>query len=315
MSAVDEEAADDTMLRCASCGTAAGGNINLKICTACKLVRYCSVECQKNHRKQHKKACKKRAAELCDDRLFTQPEESHLGECPICCLPLPLDPDKSKLNTCCGKRICIGCDYANKNRELDQGLEERCPYCREPMPDTEEGNQNYIMKRAEVNDPAAIFQTGQKCDDEGDYKKAVQYWKKAAQLGDMNAHYNLSLMYQKGEGVEKDKKKEIYHMEEAAIGGHPWARINLGAYEWNSGRYDRAVKHYIIAAKAGYDMGLDRVKQCFANGIVSKEVFEAALRGHQAAVDATKSKQREEAYVFNNLSLEEQIRWLQSLGH
>jgi DNA-binding GntR family transcriptional regulator len=31
---------------------------------------------------------------------------------------------------------------------------------------------------------------------------------------------------------------------------------------------------------------------------VSKEDYAAALRGHQAAVDATKSKQREEAYTF-----------------
>jgi hypothetical protein len=31
---------------------------------------------------------------------------------------------------------------------------------------------------------------------------------------------------------------------------------------------------------------------------VSKEDFEAALRGHQAAVDATKSEKREEAYAF-----------------
>jgi hypothetical protein len=31
---------------------------------------------------------------------------------------------------------------------------------------------------------------------------------------------------------------------------------------------------------------------------VSKEYNEAALRGHQAAVDATKSTQREEAYAF-----------------
>ena len=48
---------------------------------------------------------------------------------------------------------------------------------------------------------------------------------------------------------------------------------------------------------------------------MSKEDYAAALRGHQAAVDATKSKQREEAYVFNNLSPEEQVRRLQSLGH
>ena len=32
--------------------------------------------------------------------------------------------------------------------------------------------------------------------------------------------------------------------------------------------------------------------------LVSKEDFEAALRGHQAAVDATKSQQRDAAEVF-----------------
>jgi len=30
-------------------------------------------------------------AEIKDDKLFTQPDGTHLGECPICCLPLPLD--------------------------------------------------------------------------------------------------------------------------------------------------------------------------------------------------------------------------------
>ena len=78
MSAVDEETAE-TILCCASCGKAAVDDVKLKICTACKLVKYCSVECQKNHRPQHKKACKKRAAEIKDDRLFTQPDESYLG--------------------------------------------------------------------------------------------------------------------------------------------------------------------------------------------------------------------------------------------
>jgi hypothetical protein len=56
-----------------------------------KLVKYCSVECQKNHLPQHKKACKKRAAELRDELLLTQPDGIHLGECQICYLPLPID--------------------------------------------------------------------------------------------------------------------------------------------------------------------------------------------------------------------------------
>jgi hypothetical protein len=192
---------------CANCGKAAVDNVKLKICTACRLVKYCSVDCQKNHRPQHKKACKKRAAEIRDDKLFTPLEGTHRGECPICCLPLPLDEGKSGINSCCCKWICTGCNHANIIREEEQGLEQRCPFCREPMADTDEEIDQHLMKRVKANDPNAIFTMGQKCDDEGDFEGAFQYWTKAAKLGDADAHFNLSLMYYKGEGVEKDKKK------------------------------------------------------------------------------------------------------------
>eukprot|EP00984_Skeletonema_dohrnii_P035791 scaffold35973_cov122-Skeletonema_dohrnii-CCMP3373.AAC.2 len=33
---------------------------------------------------QHKKECKKRAAEFRDELLFKQPESCHEGDCPIC---------------------------------------------------------------------------------------------------------------------------------------------------------------------------------------------------------------------------------------
>ena len=64
------------------------------------------------------------------------------------------------------------------------------------------------------------------------------------------------------------------------------------------------MKHYIIAAKLGDDKSLDKVKLGFQMGLVSKDDYEAALRGHQAAVDATKSAQRdaaEEWYKKRNL--------------
>lgn len=132
------EQADEVDEVCANCGKAAVDNIILKICTACKLVKYCSVECQKNHRSKHKKDCKKRAAEIRDDRLFTQPDESYLGECPICCLPLPLDYTKRLMNPCCCKLICNGCSRAIYLREREQGLEHKCLFCREPVPETGE---------------------------------------------------------------------------------------------------------------------------------------------------------------------------------
>ncbi len=292
-----DEDADEV---CANCGKAAVDNIKLKICTACKLVKYCSVECQKNHRPKHKNACKKRAAEIRDDQLFTQPDESHLGECPICCLPHSLDLNKSGAYTCCGKRVCRGCAYANLEREMEQGLEQRCPYCREPMPFTKEEAEKGMMKRVKANDPIALCQLGQKCNNEGDYERAVKYYTKATEFGDMMALYTLSWMYRNGQGVQTDEKKAVHYMEEAAIGGHDLARYNLGNHEGRKGKFDRAMKHWIIAAKLGLDIALDQVKDGFSRGLASKEDYESALRGHQAAVDATKSEQRDVAEEYYN---------------
>src|SRR6056300_569221 len=145
---------------CANCGKAAVDDVKLKICTACKLVKYCSVDCQKNHRPQHKKACKKRAAEIRDDKLFTQPDGSCYGECPICCLPLSIDKTKSAMNYCCCKLICQGCNHANKKREAEQGLEHKCPYCREPIQGLQGKLVQNELKRAKANDPTAICQVG-----------------------------------------------------------------------------------------------------------------------------------------------------------
>eukprot|EP00986_Skeletonema_menzelii_P010531 scaffold5150_cov133-Skeletonema_menzelii.AAC.5 len=291
----DNDEADVKMMCCASCGVAGGDDIKLKKCTACHLVKYCSDECQKEHRPQHKRECKKRAAELHDELLFKQPVSSHHGDCPICCLPLPIDPEKSSLFSCCSKRICHGCDYANQKREIEGRLQRKCPFCRKAVPKTDEEVNEQYMKRVEANDPVAMNQMGGIRYYEGDYKRAFEYWTKAAALGDVEAHYQLSCLYRDGQGVEKDEKKQLHHAEQAAVGGHHMARHNLGCVEGQRGHYDRAVKHFIIAAKLGDDQSSDKVKRLYKDGYASKDDFAAALLGHQAAIDATKSSQREEA--------------------
>ena len=279
---------------CASCGKAAVDEVKLKKC-GCKLVQYCGVECQKNHRPQHKKECKKRMAEIREDLLFTQPGESHRGECPLCCLPLPLENSKTGLNSCCCKLICDGCNFANRARESRESLEQRCAFCREPIPDTKDKCVKNLMERAKANDPLALYQLGSIYYNDGDFEGALKYYTKAAALGGIESHYELSRLYAEGKGVEKDMKKSMYHSEEAAIGGHPLARSILGYYENDNGRPDRAAKHFIIASKLGHDKSLDAAKKCFELGLVTKEDYEAALRGHQAAVDEMTSKQRDAA--------------------
>eukprot|EP00984_Skeletonema_dohrnii_P027856 scaffold17545_cov81-Skeletonema_dohrnii-CCMP3373.AAC.5 len=280
---------------CASCGIAEIDDIKLKECTACDLVRYCSDACLQEHKLHHKEACKKRAAELRDELLFKQPECSHLGDCPICCLPLPLDAKKSNMMACCSKVICFGCDHANDLRIYEGKLQHTCPFCREPTPSTNEQCDKQMMKRIKANDPVALRREGFVQEKEGDDSSAFEYFTKAAEIGDVEAHYRLALLYDEGHGVEKDRGKEIYHLEEAAIGGHPDARFNLGWEEHESGTIERAVKHWIISANLGDDGSIKTLMAAYRSGKISKDDLAAALRAHQAAVDATKSPQRDAA--------------------
>eukprot|EP00984_Skeletonema_dohrnii_P032603 scaffold26977_cov104-Skeletonema_dohrnii-CCMP3373.AAC.2 len=258
---IETEAADIHMLCCASCGIAEVDDIELKNCDDCDLVRYCSDKCREDHRPDHEAICKERAAELRDEILFRQPESSHLGDCPICCVPLSLDTKKSVSYLCCSKVICNGCNFANVLREYKQKLNIRCPFCRHLYRESEEENERRRKERFEANDPIAVREMGKTHYGDGDYERAFDCLTKAAKLGDVEAHCVLSLMYREGQGVEKDGGKETYHLEEAAIGGHPGARHSLACHEGINGRLDRAVKNWIIAAKLGDDDSIQSLKE------------------------------------------------------
>jgi tetratricopeptide (TPR) repeat protein len=249
---------------CACCGIAAVDDVQLKSCDGgCDLVKYCGDGCQVNHREQREEECKQRKAELHDKDLFEQPDCSYMGECPLCFLPMSLDVTKLTLNTCCCKIICKGCDYANKKREREGGLEHRCAFCREQLPEAVEEFHKRIMKRIKKNDPVAMIEMGKRHYHEGDYGKALECLTKAAELGDVAAHSCLGDLYYQGEGVEKDMTKALPHLEKAAIGGHPDARSLLADYEVINGRLKRAAKHLIINANLGCNTSLKRALKTF----------------------------------------------------
>ena len=185
-------------------------------------------------------------------------------------------------------------------REIDERLQQKCAFCRNALPKTEEESDKQLMKRVEANDPVAMCSMGLERYHKGDYKAAFEYFTKATALGDAFAHYQLSILYDEGLFVEKDEKRELHHTEQAAIGGDADARHNLACLAVKNGQFSRAVKHWIIAAKLGLDDSLDALKLAYRDGHVNKEDFDATLRGYQAAIDATKSPQREEADKFYN---------------
>ena len=57
----------------------------------------------------------------------------------------------------------------------------------------------------------------------------------------------------------------------------------------------RALKHYMIAAGAGYDNSLKEIQEAFTNGDATKDDLEEARSAHKMAKDGMRSDQREAA--------------------
>jgi len=130
-----------------------------------------------------------------------------------------------------------------------------------------------------------------------DRQKANELYLKAGELGCERGYYNLGLSYNYGEGVEVDKEKAKHYRELAAIGGDKHARHNLGAEEWNKGNKHRAMKHFIIAARAGEKKSLDAVKKGYMGGLITKDEYANTLRAHHERQKEMKSDERDKAVL------------------
>ena len=296
MSCVPVDREDDGDEACANCGKHQSDTVKLKNCTACRLVKYCGVDCQRAHRKQHKKACKKRAAELQDEQLYSQGHERPEGDsCPICTLPIPLPvQDSSFFKGCCMKLICKGCSLAAYKRGMHD-----CAFCRTPSPDSDADLLAMILARVEKRDPEAIHNLGQKyCNGsfglQKNMRRAVELWTEAAELGSIEALCHLGVTYYYGNGVQEDKTKGIQFYKKAAMQGHVQSRYNLGCDEAERGNYKRGAKHWIISAKMGCKNSIKNIKKAFMAGLATKEQYAEALKGYQDAVGEMKSHDRDE---------------------
>lgn len=110
--------------------------------------------------------------------------------------------------SCCCKIICKGCDYANTKREIEQGMERRCVYCREPVVYSDEERNKRIMERIKKHDPAAMTHMGKQLALKEEYDKALEYWTVAAELGDADAHCCLASLYDDGKVLRRTRKRQ-----------------------------------------------------------------------------------------------------------
>ena len=184
-----------------------------------------------------------------------------------------------------------------------RGKEDLCAFCREPPSRSDEEIIKQTQKLIGANNARAFYMLAG-CYEHGmrgmpqDFAKANDLYLRAGELGCAEGYYNFGhSSYDNGGGVEVDKKKAKYYWELAAMSGSVKARHNLGCEEVDSGNIDRAYKHFLLAANAGFDKSLGRVKKGFMDGIVTKEEYANTLRAYQQRHDEMKSEDRDIAYI------------------
>jgi TPR repeat protein len=315
----------DTLKTCTICGAD-----KAKACLGCGTTAYCSTDCQRIDWRDrgHRKVCKKiQAAEAARAEAPTPPEQIFYGpaprsdadvirariaaeheaararreanpepepasarygsRCPICLEEWGVNATNVFL-TCCCRRVCKSCDA-----KIDTGA---CPLCRLPQAENDAEHLARLRRHVENEVPEAITFLGDAyC--EGWYglvksdKKAAKIYRRAAELGDVDAMVFLGEMYEEGLGVKLDTKKAARLYRMAADRGDALAQNNLALVLYSEEKFEEAFRYYALAADQGYTSGEFNLGICYING-KGTEVdlgkarywFErAAAKGHEKA--------------------------------
>ena len=324
---------------CSNCGE----TDDLKGCNSCRCIRYCSAKCQKKHWKAHKKECKRIEAVLKEGEphdgtnyldlseqvndesghwsgMFNEPPKN--PDCDICMVCLPLEAVMSTYMPCCGKTICSACefDHLNAIAKVNEKKAEKkqkllpplsCPFCRTPAPTSSQELLARMEKRIGLGDAKAMWMLALHYRDGAhgvarDKSKALEWFKKSADLGSRDAQFSLGCAYRDGiyRIGEVDDTKADRYFELAAKSGHGLARHQVGCnYEYmckaSMDKHEAdayavlAIKHWQVSAAAGNTHSVTCLIDWFEPGLIRHQDLAASIRARDKARLEVKSESRD----------------------
>ena len=118
----------------------------------------------------------------------------------------------------------------------EKRLDPKCSFCRQPRPTSQKEADKNIMKRIEANDPVAVREMG---------KRAATREITKLHLNICRRQLNwvpwiriiicqLCIMMEELSRRERKRKFIIWKRLISAMGGHVFARNNLGCTEWGN---------------------------------------------------------------------------------
>tara|TARA_B100000475_G_scaffold172035_1_gene134539 strand:- start:60 stop:542 length:483 start_codon:yes stop_codon:yes gene_type:complete len=123
-------------------------------------------------------------------------------------------------------------------------------------------------------------------------KKAAKLFKRAVELGDVDAMTQLAELHKFGSGVKLDNKKAMKLCRAAADRGNAAAQCNLGLLLHSENKFEEAFRYYALAADQGYTNAESNLGFRYHEGTgtevdlgKSRYWFErAAAKGHERAI-------------------------------
>ena len=193
----------------------------------------------------------------------------------------------------------------NEEKNSGKKLVYSCPFCRKPVPETDDGVHANLQKRCLQNDHTAFLLMGKAYRD-GVYRlpkdklKALDCWIRAVELGSPAASNCIAKCYHEGNGVAVNKERAALFERIGALRGAIVARYGIGYSEYfNLGNHEIAIRHWKIAAEAGDQESLNVLRGIYSDNMpgkkfISKDFLESTYRACHEAQMEVKSEEREE---------------------
>lgn len=244
-------------------------------------------------------------------------------ECPICMIPLPLDPNETGYMNCCGKLICSGCilSHIEVVGRKKMGL---CVFCRvDALVTTDKAILEQDMKLANTGNGEALrivagYYFHGKMGLQQDKAEGLKWLQRALEAGCGKAAYNTGVNYLKGDGVEQDEEVAMEYFQKAADLGSVIAFYTLGNILMEKGEIEEAMLNYRKAAICGMsdecewlfaicglsddsifsslrtkeDRLFNMLRKGFKDGYITRDEYALTLRENQAACNDMQSEAR-----------------------
>ena len=126
--------------------------------------------------------------------------------------------------------------------------------------------------------------------DNDNLKLAVKYFEKAIEQKCPSAYNSMGLIYLKGNvpGIKKDINKAVEYFKKGAEFGNVYSYNNLGKIEEDKGNFKKAFYYYEISANLGDSWALNKLGEYYRNGIGINKNLEEAFKNYKLSSECFK---------------------------